>query len=75
MTEFVVIFIAKSPNFQNILVVLTVLTNLRHNKPRNLFLQKYLCELLKAKNDDGCNVIGYTFWSLMDSFEWIFGYT
>jgi len=35
---------------------------------------KYLCELLKAMKDDGCNVIGYTLWSLMDNFEWMFGY-
>jgi len=41
----------------------------------NSFLQKYLCELLKAVKDDGCNVIGYTAWSLMDNFEWMSGYT
>jgi beta-glucosidase/6-phospho-beta-glucosidase/beta-galactosidase len=40
----------------------------------NSLLQKYLCELLKAMKDDGCNVIGYTLWSLMDNFEWMFGY-
>jgi beta-glucosidase/6-phospho-beta-glucosidase/beta-galactosidase len=39
-----------------------------------LFLQKYLWELLKATKDDGCNVIGYTVWSLMDNFEWASGY-
>jgi len=36
--------------------------------PVNSLLQKYLCELLKATKDDGCNVIGYTVWSLMDNF-------
>jgi beta-glucosidase/6-phospho-beta-glucosidase/beta-galactosidase len=41
----------------------------------NSFLQKYLCELLRAMKDDGCNVIGYTALSLMDNFEWVSGYT
>jgi beta-glucosidase/6-phospho-beta-glucosidase/beta-galactosidase len=39
------------------------------------FLQNYMCELLKAMKDDGCNVIGYSVWSLMDNFEWTNGYT
>ena len=43
--------------------------------PVRSFLQKYLCELLKAVKDDGCNVIGYSVWSLMDNYEWSFGYT
>jgi len=36
--------------------------------PLYSLLQKYLCELRKAVKDDGCNVIGYTLWSLMDNF-------
>jgi beta-glucosidase/6-phospho-beta-glucosidase/beta-galactosidase len=37
--------------------------------------QSHMSEMLKAVNEDGCNVTAYTFWSLLDSFEWDMGYT
>ncbi|XP_068082218.1 myrosinase 1 isoform X2 [Anabrus simplex] len=39
------------------------------------FYSGYISEMLKAINVDGCNVIGYTAWSLIDNFEWNQGYT
>ncbi|XP_069685322.1 myrosinase 1-like [Periplaneta americana] len=38
------------------------------------YLISHLSEILKAL-DDGCNVIGYFHWSLIDNMEWKDGYT
>jgi len=38
------------------------------------FLQRYLRELKKAA-EDGSDIAGYFQWSLMDNFEWAFGYS
>lgn len=42
--------------------------------PRIEYLHDYLREMLIAVNRDGCNVKGYTVWSLMDNFEWDRGF-
>lgn len=39
------------------------------------FLVSHMSEMLKAIHEDGCNVTAYTYWSLLDSFEWNLGYT
>ncbi|CAH0717633.1 unnamed protein product, partial [Brenthis ino] len=39
------------------------------------FIRDYLKQLLLAIKEDGADIIGYTVWSLMDNFEWMFGYT
>lgn len=39
------------------------------------FFKSYINELLKAVKLDGCNVIAFTAWTLLDNFEWVFGYT
>lgn len=35
----------------------------------------YLLELLKAIHEDKCDIFGYTAWSILDNYEWAFGYT
>ncbi|XP_046430433.1 myrosinase 1-like [Neodiprion fabricii] len=39
------------------------------------YYYEYVSEMLTAINDDGCNVVAYTIWSLLDNFEWNAGYT
>lgn len=38
------------------------------------YYRNYLDALLDAI-DEGSNIIGYTAWSLLDNFEWMYGYT
>ena len=40
---------------------------------RELYIKRYLYAVSKSIKD-GYNVIGYYYWSLMDNFEWAFGY-
>jgi len=39
------------------------------------YYHDYLEEMLKALHEDGCNLIGYTAWSILDNFEWLAGYS
>ncbi|VDM36792.1 unnamed protein product [Toxocara canis] len=45
------------------------------DETRVSYLFEHLKMLSLAINEDHCNVIGYTLWSLMDNFEWSSGYT
>ncbi|KAG8252404.1 hypothetical protein J6590_057829 [Homalodisca vitripennis] len=49
--------------------------NVFYDTPRVNFYHDFINYMLKAIYKDGCNVIGYTAWSLMDNFEWNRGYT
>ncbi|CRL03447.1 CLUMA_CG016473, isoform A [Clunio marinus] len=39
------------------------------------YVNSHLLAVAEAVNEDQCNVIAYTLWSLFDSFEWNSGYT
>ncbi|CAB3365157.1 Hypothetical predicted protein [Cloeon dipterum] len=39
------------------------------------YYTSYINELMKAINLDGCNIYGYTAWSIIDNFEWAAGYS
>jgi beta-glucosidase/6-phospho-beta-glucosidase/beta-galactosidase len=39
------------------------------------YFKSHLTSVSKAIKEDGCNIVGYTAWSLLDSFEWDRGYT
>ena len=41
---------------------------------RQQYLQDYIAEALKARDEDKVNLRGYFCWSLMDNFEWTSGY-
>ena len=44
------------------------------NDPKRIkYLQNYIAQVLKAKNE-GCKVNGYFVWTLTDNFEWAEGY-
>lgn len=50
-----------------------VTDNKIHDQKRTKFLQEYIAQVLKAKQE-GVKVNGYFVWTLMDNFEWAEGY-
>lgn len=45
-----------------------------HDEKRTGYMKEYLKSVKRAV-DEGLNVVGYQYWSLMDNFEWAEGYT
>ena len=42
---------------------------------RVTYLQDHLAQVVDAIRQGDCNVKGYTVWSIIDNFEWLYGYT
>lgn len=40
-----------------------------------LLFQGHMCNVLRARIQDNRTVIGYIEWTMMDNFEWEYGYT
>ncbi|KAI3928249.1 hypothetical protein MKW98_023850 [Papaver atlanticum] len=53
----------------------TTLTTALQDDKRINFHRDYLSNLSAAIRQDGCNINGYFVWSLLDNWEWNFGYT
>lgn len=45
-----------------------------HDHKRVQYISSYLTSLLEALKD-GCRVLGYAYWSFLDNFEWMRGYS
>lgn len=39
------------------------------------YFQEYMKALILSIQEDGCNITGYTVWSILDNMEWRSGYT
>lgn len=46
-----------------------------NDEGRITYLTGHLQAVLDANIKDNCNVTGYTYWSVIDNFEWVMGYT
>ncbi len=44
-----------------------------HDRKRTAYIEAYLAEAARAL-EDGCDLRGYFYWSLLDNFEWSYGY-